>query len=140
MGGADLLACLVITSSAKQLTCTQCYPCSAPGADPLVETASLASIPLPALTFQHALRDCVEQRLLSDAQLETIVRTLLRVWLCGHGACLCKPKVAHGCATVWTWAKHACGHQASSVCCCLLHDAPHAFAATPFLQLRSTPT
>ena len=44
------------------------------GADPLVETASLASIPLPALTFRHSLHDCVAQRLLSDAQLETIVR------------------------------------------------------------------
>lgn len=42
--------------------------------DPLVETASLASIPLPALTFRHSLHDCVAQRLLSDAQLETIVR------------------------------------------------------------------
>lgn len=47
--------------------------------DPLVETASLASIPLPALTFRHSLHDCVAQRLLSDAQLETIVR--------GGGSC-----------------------------------------------------
>lgn len=47
-------------------------PCSPP-ADPLVETASLASVPLPAPTFRHALDDCVAQRLLSDAQLETVV-------------------------------------------------------------------
>ncbi len=42
-------------------------------ADPLVETASLASVPLPAPTFEHNLHDCVAERLLSDAQLETIV-------------------------------------------------------------------
>ncbi|EFN55772.1 hypothetical protein CHLNCDRAFT_51983 [Chlorella variabilis] len=41
--------------------------------DALVETASLASVPLPAPSFQHSLHDCVAERLLSDAQLETIV-------------------------------------------------------------------
>ncbi|PSC70731.1 strawberry notch [Micractinium conductrix] len=41
--------------------------------DPLVETASLASVPLPEAIFQHSLDDCVEGRLLSDAQLETVI-------------------------------------------------------------------
>ena len=47
-----------------------------PPADPLVETASLASVPLPPIDpgFRHALGECVERRLLSDAQLETVVR------------------------------------------------------------------
>lgn len=37
--------------------------------DPLVETASLASIKLPKPTFKHALNDCVKNHLLSDAQV-----------------------------------------------------------------------
>lgn len=49
-------------------------PLHPPGADPLVETVSLASVALPALSFTHALHDCVEHKLLSDAQLETVVR------------------------------------------------------------------
>jgi hypothetical protein len=41
-------------------------------ADPLVETASLASIPLPPPTFTpDSLKECIERKLLSDAQLET---------------------------------------------------------------------
>lgn len=47
--------------------------CLHPPTDPLVETASLASVPLPPPSFNHSLHDCVEGRLLSDAQLETIV-------------------------------------------------------------------
>lgn len=38
-------------------------------ADQLVETASLASVALPPPNFQHRLQDCVDQHLLSDAQV-----------------------------------------------------------------------
>ena len=41
--------------------------------DPLVETASLASVPLPPADFDHSLGDCIAERLLSEAQLETVI-------------------------------------------------------------------
>ena len=51
-----------------------CLPlCHPSPADPLVETASLASVPLPPPSFPHSLHDCVAGKLLSDAQLETVV-------------------------------------------------------------------
>ncbi len=50
-------------------------PCDA---DPLVETASLASVSLPPPCFRHGLQDCVHARLLSDAQLETVVYANMR--------------------------------------------------------------
>ena len=49
--------------------CAPVLRCLLP-ADPLVETASLASIPLPKPAFRPtALDSCVKEHLLSDAQV-----------------------------------------------------------------------
>ena len=47
--------------------------------DPLVETASLASIALPAPNYEHSLHDLVANRALSDAQLESVVYANMKV-------------------------------------------------------------
>jgi hypothetical protein len=57
----------------KALSITAMHPDIPSHPDPLVETASLASVPLPPATFQHSLHDIVNARLLSDAQLETVI-------------------------------------------------------------------
>lgn len=46
--------------------------------DPLVETASLRSVPMPALDFQHCLQEEVDNGVLSDAQLETVIYANMR--------------------------------------------------------------
>ncbi|KAL4451948.1 hypothetical protein ABPG75_007610 [Micractinium tetrahymenae] len=57
----------------RSLQVRQVYPQIMGHPDPLVETASLASVPLPPATFRPSLDDCVEEKLLSDAQLETVM-------------------------------------------------------------------
>lgn len=51
----------------------QRHPSIRPHPDPLVETASLSSVPLPEITFEHSLDDLVFNGTLSEAQLESVV-------------------------------------------------------------------
>ena len=46
--------------------------------DPLVETASLRSVPMPPLNFQHCLQEEVDKGIISDAQLETVIYANMR--------------------------------------------------------------
>ena len=46
--------------------------------DPLVETASLRSVQLPPINFDHCLAEEIEKGVLSDAQLETVVYANMR--------------------------------------------------------------
>ena len=46
--------------------------------DPIVETASLASVDLPPPTYQHKLGSVANEGIISDAQLETIVYANMR--------------------------------------------------------------
>lgn len=46
--------------------------------DALVETASLRSVPMPPLTFEHCLQEEVDSGVLSDAQLETVIYANMR--------------------------------------------------------------
>lgn len=54
------------------------YPHVREHPDPLVETASLRSVPLPPLNFEHCLDEEVARGVLSDAQLETVVYANMR--------------------------------------------------------------
>ena len=46
--------------------------------DALVETASLRSVPMPPLNFEHCLQEEVANGVLSDAQLETVIYANMR--------------------------------------------------------------
>ena len=46
--------------------------------DPIVETASLASVALPPTTYEHHLPELTVSGKLSDAQLETVVYANMR--------------------------------------------------------------
>jgi hypothetical protein len=63
-----------------------------PHPDAIVETSSLSSIFPPDITYKHHLQDCAEKKLLSDAQLETIVYAMMRFdqrLPCGESAWQC---------------------------------------------------
>jgi hypothetical protein len=49
--------------------------------DPLVETASLRSVPLPKPKFKHGLEDDIKLGRLSDAQVETVIYANMRFLL-----------------------------------------------------------
>jgi len=54
------------------------HPLAREHPDPLVETASLRSVPMPALGFNHCLKEEVEAGIISDAQLETVIYANMR--------------------------------------------------------------
>jgi len=54
------------------------HPDMARHPDPLVETASLASIPLPHPDFEHCLHQQVNEKKISDAQLQAVIYACMR--------------------------------------------------------------
>lgn len=49
-----------------------------PHPDPIVETSSLSGVQPPDVKYKHHIADCVDDRQISDAQLETVVYSMMR--------------------------------------------------------------